>query len=153
MGLSINPLDAVFGVAGKIIERVWPDPAQQAEAARKMAELRQSGELDFMRGELAWLTGQIETNKIEAQHGGLFKGGWRPFVGWTCGLALAYHYIVRDLIVSVVQIVAHFTGAEPFPVELLPQLDMATLMTILVGMLGIGTMRTIEKQQARRSTF
>lgn len=144
---AIPILDGILGIAGKVIERVWPDPATQAEAARKLAELQQAGDLAFLNADIALMTGQIETNKIEAQHGGLFKGGWRPFIGWVCGLAFGYKFLLQPFLVLAIQAVAHFTGAAPFPAELLPVLDWGELSIVLMGMLGLGTMRSYEKRR------
>lgn len=149
----MTPFDAIFNVAGKVIERVWPDPAQQAEASRKLAELKQRGDLAFLDADVKLLAGQLEINKMEAQHGGLFKGGWRPFIGWTCGVALAYHFVVQPLVIAVVSISAFYIGGNEavFPTALLPKLDTPTLMSILMSMLGIGTMRTYEKRKTQAS--
>ena len=77
---------------------------------------------------------QSEINKVEAQHRTIFVAGWRPFIGWVCGVALAYNFILRDLLVW-------FIGPEQVP----PALQMEHLMTVLIGMLGLGGMRTFEK--------
>jgi len=83
---------------------------------------------------------QVEVNKAEAASGSLFKGGWRPFVGWICGFALLYHFILSPLIIFIVAL----AGATIPP---LPEFDMGSLMTVLLGMLGIGGLRTYEKQK------
>ena len=77
---------------------------------------------------------QSEINKVEAQHRTIFVAGWRPFIGWVCGFALAYNFVLRDLLIW-------FVGPEQVP----PALQMEHLMTVLVGMLGLGGMRTFEK--------
>lgn len=147
--MAFDPVTAIFGVAEKVLERVWPDPTQKAQALQAMAELKQSGELAFLNADVALMTGQIETNKLEAQHGGMFKGGWRPFVGWVCGVALAYKFVVMPAIVSAVQIIAFYSGAEKvFPVDMLPVIEWPALSVILMGMLGLGTMRSYEKRKA-----
>ena len=81
-----------------------------------------------------------EINKAEAASGSLFKGGWRPFVGWICGIALLYHFILTPLILFAVGL----SGATIPP---LPEFDMSSLMTVLMGMLGLGGLRTYEKQK------
>lgn len=81
---------------------------------------------------------QVEVNKAEAQHRSVFVAGWRPFIGWTCGVALAYHFILSPLILFG----AGWAGAE---IPELPAFDMDSLMTVLLGMLGLGGMRTFEK--------
>jgi len=77
---------------------------------------------------------QAEINKMEAQHRTVFVAGWRPFIGWVCGFALAYNFVLRDLLIW-------FFGPETAP----PALQMEHLMTVLLGMLGLGGMRTFEK--------
>ena len=77
---------------------------------------------------------QAEINKMEAQHRTVFVAGWRPFIGWVCGFALAYNFVLRDLLIW-------YLGPETAP----PALQMEHLMTVLVGMLGLGGMRTFEK--------
>lgn len=81
---------------------------------------------------------QIELNKLEAQHRSNFVAGWRPFIGWVCGIALAYNFIVRDLISWGIRL--HDTSIEPAP-----ELAMEHLLTVLLGMLGLGGLRTYEK--------
>jgi hypothetical protein len=149
--MSFDPISAIFGVAGKVIDRVWPDPAQKAEAMQKMAELQQKGDLAFLEADVELLSGQLEINKMEAQHGGKFKGGWRPFVGWVCGFALAYKFIVSPFLVATVQIIAFYSGAKLFPLEFLPVLDWQELSVILMGMLGLGGYRTYEKRKTQKS--
>lgn len=77
---------------------------------------------------------QTEINKMEAQHRTVFVAGWRPAIGWVCAFALAYNFVIRDLLVW-------YMGSETAP----PALQMEHLMTVLVGMLGLGGMRTFEK--------
>ena len=86
------------------------------------------------------LLAQLEINKAEAASGSLFKGGWRPFIGWTSGIAFAYHFVLQPLLVFVLTV----SGLD---LPELPEFDMSTLLTVLGGMLGIGSLRTYEKQK------
>ena len=82
---------------------------------------------------------QLEVNKVEAAHRNVFVAGWRPFTGWVCASALAYHFIVEPIVVF---------GLALYNVQLtLPQFDMASLLTVLMGMLGLGGLRTFEKSK------
>ena len=82
---------------------------------------------------------QIEVNKEEAKHRTVFVAGWRPFTGWVCATALAYHFILEPVIVF---------GLALYNIQLtLPQFDMASLLTVLMGMIGLGGLRTYEKKQ------
>tara|TARA_R110002095_G_scaffold164905_1_gene143117 strand:- start:34 stop:405 length:372 start_codon:yes stop_codon:yes gene_type:complete len=80
---------------------------------------------------------QIEVNKIEAGSTNLFVSGWCPFVGWTCGFALCYHFVLQPFLMFVL-----FSIGKPME---LPVFDMSTLTTVLFGMLGLGGMRSFEK--------
>ena len=84
------------------------------------------------------LLSQLEINKAEAASGSLFKGGWRPFVGWVCGVAFAYHFVLQPLIVFILTVF----GSD---IPELPEFDMSTLLTTLGGLLGIGGLRSYEK--------
>ena len=85
---------------------------------------------------------QGEINKIEAAHKSVFVAGWRPFIGWVCGLALAYNFILRDLMVWGLALTA---AGTPPP----PPLHLDVLTTILYALLGLGGLRTFEKLQGR----
>jgi len=103
------------------------DPKEQVELEIKMQQIEQ-----------AIAQGQIQVNIEEAKHSSIFVAGWRPFIGWVCGSALLFHYIVSPLIMWLCLII----GIDiPNP----PILDMASLMTLLGGLLGLGGLRTFEK--------
>ncbi len=82
---------------------------------------------------------QIELNKIEAGHRSIFVAGWRPFIGWVCGFALLWHFILFDLLSWItVNFFPHVTA--------IPELTgTETLVTVLLSLLGLGVMRTAEK--------
>ena len=80
---------------------------------------------------------QIEVNKVEAQHRSVFVAGWRPFIGWTCAVAMAYHFIMQPIIIFAL-------SANGIAYDL-PEFDMASLMTVVLGILGLGGMRSFEK--------
>lgn len=85
---------------------------------------------------------QAEISKLEAQHRSVFVAGWRPAVGWVCAAALAYNYILRDL---MIWLFTAFAPETPPP----PALAMEHLMTILLSILGVGSLRSIEKLAGR----
>ena len=80
-----------------------------------------------------------EINKAEAASASVFKGGWRPFIGWTCGFAFAYHFVMQPFLLFCVAMFG-------LDIPALPQFDMSSLMTVLMGMLGLGGLRTYEKK-------
>lgn len=81
---------------------------------------------------------QTEINKIEAAHRSIFVAGWRPFIGWTCGFGLAYHYILRDLMGVII--------ALSGKVVELPVLNTGELISLVMSLLGLGALRTYEKR-------
>lgn len=86
---------------------------------------------------------QVELNKIEAQHRSKFVAGWRPFIGWVCGVALAWNYIAHPLAIWL--LLAFSDGSIPAP----PQLSLGELMPVIFSLLGLGTLRTGEKLAGR----
>ena len=80
---------------------------------------------------------QLEVNKVEAGHTSRFVSGWRPFTGWICATAMGYHFILQPLLTFLL----YTFGNE----VILPTFDMTTLTTVLLGMLGLGGMRSFEK--------
>ena len=84
--------------------------------------------------------GQLAVNAEEAKSKNIFVAGWRPFVGWTCGLALFLHFLA----IPISDVVIAHLGYPPLEY---PGFDMDTLMTVLLGMLGLGGMRSFEKMK------
>lgn len=121
---------AFLPVITTLIDKLLPDPGKAAEAKLKLIELEQ-------RGELAQITGQLDINRQEAASSSVFVAGWRPFIGWVCGAALAYQYLVRPIVMWV-------CIANGIVIPELPGLD-ENLWELLLGMLGLGGLRTFEK--------
>jgi hypothetical protein len=133
--------DAIAALVGKVIDRVWPDPAQKAQAALELAKMQQEAEFKELDANLQVAIAQIQTNTAEAQSGDKFASRWRPFIGWTCGMAFCWNYIG----LSVARFVMTASG---HPVELSPA-DMSEMMPVLLGMLGLGGLRTYEKVNSK----
>lgn len=128
--MALEPITAALEIGGKLIDRLWPNKAEADAAKLELFKLQQSGEL-------AVITGQLEINKAEAGSPSVFVAGWRPFIGWICGMALAYQYLGRPLLTFLtIQM-----GATP---PVLIALD-DNLWQLLFGMLGLGGLRTYEK--------
>ena len=119
-------LDDAIGAALKVLDKFIPDPAAKSQAE---SELRSAP--------MAWDASQAKVNEIEAAHARLFVAGWRPFVGWTCGAAFAYHYVMQPVLLFV----AALFGKS----IVLPEFSMESLLTVLLGLLGLGGLRTYEK--------
>jgi phenylpyruvate tautomerase PptA (4-oxalocrotonate tautomerase family) len=117
----------VSDILGKVVE----DKDQKARLAHEIATMAERHAQELARG-------QIEINKEEAKSRNIFIAGWRPFVGWTCGLALFWHFLGLPVTLFI-------TGWFNLQHPPLPEFDMQSLMTVLLGMLGLGGMRTFEK--------
>jgi len=126
-------LNALVGPVTGLLDKVVEDKDQRARLAHDIATMSEKHAQDLALA-------QIKVNAAEAASGSLFKGGWRPFVGWVCGVAFCYHFILQPLIIFIVVL----TGAT---IPDLPSFDMGTLLTVLGGLLGIGGLRTYEKQK------
>ena len=133
-------LDKIFGsiVGGGVVSAVEGvanviDKFVETDDEKRAAEIIKAKMM--MRPSLA----QIELNKIEAGHRSIFVAGWRPFIGWVCGFALLWHFILFDFLTWVtVNFFPHVTA--------IPQLTgTETLVTVLLSLLGLGAMRTAEK--------
>ena len=128
--MSLIPIESILDFGKTLIERFIPDPQARAAAAQKLLEMQQSGDLQI-------IANQIKLNEAEATNPRLFVSGWRPFVGWVCGTALAVQLVLGPIMVWVCKMSGH-------PIEMLV-MDNSLLTTMLVGMLGLGGMRTVEK--------
>ena len=114
-----------------MIDRVIPDKNGASKA-------KQAIEAELIANATQLNLAQADTNKIEAAHRTVWVAGWRPFIGWVCGVAMAWHFVGVPLITFF----AAWAGATIPP---LPVFDMGSLMTVLMGLLGLGSMRTFEK--------
>lgn len=128
--MALDPLTAGMDLAGKVLDKIFPDPEARAQAQIRLVEIQQSGEL-----------AQIAVNQEEAKSDNLFVSGWRPFIGWVCGVAFAYHFILQPVILFIAAFNGHTVALINF--------DMETLTTVLMGMLGLGGLRTLEKVATR----
>jgi hypothetical protein len=126
-------LDKLIEPVTSIINKVIPDKDQAAKLAHEIATMAENHAQEIALA-------QIDLNKAEASSDSVFKGGWRPAIGWICGMALFWSFILQPFLTFF--LVAF--GVELAP---LPELNTADLMPILLGMLGLGGLRTYEKVQ------
>jgi hypothetical protein len=138
---TTDMIAALLPVLGTILDKALPDPKAKAEAQLKMLEMAQKGELAVLDADMKLALGQMEVNKVEAATD-LYRGGWRPGVGWTCVAGLAYNFVVQPILPWVVQA---FGGNVP-P---MPTIDNETLLVLLTGMLGLGGLRTYERVKGK----
>jgi hypothetical protein len=121
--MAIDPLTAGIELATAALGKIWPDKSA-AEAAQLAAQV-------------AIVQGQLDINRAEASSPSAFTSGWRPAIGWVCGLALLFQYILRPVLMWYGVI----TGHQWPP---LPGID-DNLWQLMLGLLGLGGLRTFEK--------
>ena len=115
-----------------ILDKVIPDKAERERLAHEIATMAETHSHEISQG-------QIEINKQEAAHRALFVAGWRPFTGWTCALALFINYITLPILGTIITV---FSDNAPY----VAPLDMEIMMPVLIGMLGLGGLRSYEKR-------
>ena len=114
-----------------VIGRFLPEDKEKRAAAEREIERQLATHLAKI--DLA----QLEINKQEAAHRNIFVSGWRPFIGWSCGIAMCYAYIIQPITIFVL--------AQTGNLVSLPTLNLSEMMPVLLGMLGLGGLRSFEK--------
>jgi hypothetical protein len=125
MGLDVTGLGAISGLADAVINKIWPDKSE--------AEKQQ------LAAAVMVVQGQLDINKVEAANPSVFVSGWRPAIGWVCGAACAWNWIGLKIALFVAAYLGHELKMQPA--------DTAEMLPILMGMLGLGGLRTVEKVQ------
>jgi len=121
--MAADPITAVAGLADTVISRLWPDKTESERAQ--------------MAAALAIVQGQLAINQAEAASPSTFVAGWRPFIGWVCGVACGWNWLGLPVAKFGLALAGH-------PLDIAPA-DLAEMWPILLGMLGLGTLRTAEK--------
>jgi Holin of 3TMs, for gene-transfer release len=122
-------IDPVTDLIGEVVV----DKDKKREIELKLQEIVDRADARYHEE----LMGQIQTNQIEASHASVFVAGWRPFIGWTGGVGLAYSFVLAPFI----EFVARANGY----VQEMPTPDATQLMTLIMAMLGVGAMRSYDK--------
>ena len=135
----MNPLllSGLFDLGKGLIDRLFPDPAAKAAAQLELLKMQQAGDLAQLAADTDLAKLQIQTKIAEAE-GNWFTAGWRPFIGWICGVSLCYVAIIEPVARFVAQVWFHYTGAFPI-------INTDLTMQVLLGLLGLGAMRSVEK--------
>jgi hypothetical protein len=131
--MGMMPWDGIVGLVDTVITRVFPDKTEAQRAELQIA-------LEQMKAEYDLAKGQMEVNAIEAASSDRFVSGWRPFIGWVCGVSFAYKYIAYPFIMFICAL-----SEAKIDVSTIPVIDASEMTPVLMGMLGLGTMRTYEK--------
>ena len=123
-------IDRLISPISNLLDKLIPDKDLKEQLAHDIATMAERHSHNIIKE-------QIEVNKIEASNKSLFVSGWRPAVGWTCCLGLAGNF----LIIPFSNFIMALAGSD----IVIPLIDVSTMMPVLMGMLGLGTMRTVEK--------
>lgn len=123
MGLDVTGVGAVADLASNVINKIWPDKSEE--------------EKQQLAAAVMVVQGQIDINKAEAGSSSVFVAGWRPFIGWVCGSACAWNWIGLPIAKAGLVLAGYKLDVSPA--------DLTEMLPVLMGMLGLGAMRTAEK--------
>lgn len=123
MGIDITGVGAVADLASTVINKIWPDKSEQ--------------EKQELAAAIMVVQGQIDINKVEAANPSLFVSGWRPYIGWVCGLGCTWNWVGLPVLKAAMAIYGSPLSVSPA--------DLSEMMPLLVGLLGLGGLRTYEK--------
>ncbi len=129
-------LDIIAGPILKIVDKIIPDPTAKAQLQVELLKLNQSSEFKEIDAQLEMARNQTSINVEEARSASLFVSGWRPFMGWVCGFIFVSNYIGVPLLAWL---------SPVFDIPAPPRLDIGEVLPVLLGMLGLGGLRTAEK--------
>lgn len=135
--MSILPF---MGIIEKIFDRVIPDPEHAAAAKLEAAKLAQAGDLAFLDADVKIALAQANITLEESKSDSLFKSGWRPAIGWTCTVGFIYQFVLQPVLAWAS---INFGWVAP------PVVDTGTLVSLLVGMLGLAGIRSFDKIQGK----
>lgn len=124
-------IDKLIGPVTSLLDKFIEDKDQKAKLAHEVATMAEKHALELSRA-------QLDVNRVEAGHANIFVSGWRPAVGWVCVLGMAGNFMVipfSNFVLALLEISVR-----------IPLIDTATMMPVLMGMLGLGTLRTYEKK-------
>lgn len=125
-------IDKLIGPVTGLLDKFIEDKDQKARLAHDLATMADNHAQELAKA-------QLEVNKVEAAHHSLFVSGWRPFIGWTCGLGMFGNFITIPF--------ANFVLALSKIDIVIPLVPLETMMPVLMGMLGLGAMRSYEKSK------
>jgi hypothetical protein len=123
-------IESLIGPVAALLDKFIEDKDQKNALAQQLATMSERHAQELAKA-------QIEVNKVEASSSSLFVSGWRPAVGWVCVSGMAGNFIIIPL--------ANFVLALSDSNITIPLIDTATMMPVLMGMLGLGAMRSAEK--------
>ena len=123
MAVDITGIGSVADLASNVINKIWPDKSEQ--------------EKQQLAAAVMVIQGQLEINKTEAANPSVFVSGWRPAIGWVCGAACAWNWIGLPILKAVLAVANYSVALSPA--------DLTDMLPFLLGLLGLGGLRTLEK--------
>jgi hypothetical protein len=121
--MALDPISAGFDLASTVVNKIWPDKTEQ--------------EKQQLAAAVTLVQGQLDINRAEATNPKVFVSGWRPWIGWVCGMAFAWNWIGLPIAKVILDLYGHSIMVSPA--------DLSEMMPVLLGMLGLGGLRTYEK--------
>jgi len=126
----IGLVDTLIGPVSSVLDKFIEDKDKKAQLAHEIATMSERHANEVVKA-------QLEINKTEAQHSSVFVSGWRPAIGWVCCLGMAGNFLIIPFVNMALELME--TGV------LVPMIELDIMMPVLMGMLGLGAMRTVEK--------
>ena len=123
-------LQALIGPVAGLLDKFIEDKDTKNALAHEISTMAERHAQELAKG-------QLEVNKVEAASQSMFVAGWRPAVGWVCVLGMASNFIIIPM--------ANFGLALAESGVTIPLIDTSTMMPVLMGMLGLGAIRSVEK--------
>jgi len=128
----LNLIGSLVGPVTGLLDKFIEDKDTKNALAHEIATMSEKHANELAKG-------QLEVNKVEAASKSLFVAGWRPFIGWVCGVGFLSNFILIPM--------SNFGLAIAESAITIPMIDTTQMMPVLMGMLGLGAMRTVEKVQ------
>lgn len=134
---------SVVPVIGSLLDKLIPDKDAREKVEARLKEISLSGELER---DIA----QIRANMMEGSHHSIFVAGWRPWIGWICGTSILLGAIVKIFLPALIVVISAFTDGDTSRLQALldglKTVDVSFFYPIVLGMLGLGGMRSYEKR-------
>lgn len=138
MGLDITGIGSVADLLKDGLDKIFPDKTQAEAAKVQLMLAEQQGKLQELQAKLDLDKAQIGVNAVEAASANVFVAGWRPFIGWVCGTAMVWQFVLEPMLEFAFTAVGH--------PQTFPKLSYTELQPVLYGMLGLGAMRSYDKK-------
>jgi len=144
--MSLDPLTALLDIGKTALDKFVPDPQAKAQAALELEKIHAAGNSEQLQAQVQLILAQTDINKIEATNPNLFVSGWRPAIGWVCGVSLFTYYVPYCLVATVIWA---YQCIHTGTLATRPDLGITDLIALTASMLGLGALRTVEKMNGK----